>query len=610
MRVLVPIWMALTLILVPASSRAADAVQALIARHLAWRGGDAFARLESLHAKGKTATGGLQGTMESWRHRDGRVRQDEDYGVVRESRAFTAEDGWKRNASGQVEDAPATDARDARHRVALDFGTALRGGAGATLTARPDEQRDGHTWKVVRVTFGDEDLYDLFLEESNGALHGLRIREDNVTRFVRLGDWREVQGVRMPFLEEEFDENPESNGRTVVEALEVNVPIPPAVLERPPQALTATFANGRHGTGFMPFEFFNENRVFIPAQVNGHATSVLLDSGAEMTVVDTAYARELGLKTEGQVAAVGSGGQAQAQFAGGVDITLGDLRLKGLTVVVIDLSEVSRQLGHPLPVILGKEAFNPLVVDVDFPNRRVAFHEASGFKAPRGAVRLPLVESAGGQREVLLSVEGRPAIPVLFDVGNGGALSLFPAYWQKEGLLAGRRSSKTLSGAVGGLRERDVATLKSVELAGVTLRNVPTVFDDAGNSISTSDRLLGNLGLAILARFRMVTDYATDTLMLVPDARALRQPFRKDRSGLIALPSEGRLVVKLVAPGSPAAVAGWKPDEEVVAIDGKAIGADYSRSELANWRYRPAGQTVVLTLKDGGKRRLTLRDYY
>jgi len=604
MRLLFPLLMALALVLVPTGSRA-DALQPLLARHLAWRGGDAFTRLESVHARGNTEMSGLQGPMESWLHRDGRGRWDADYGVLRESMAITSEGGWKLNASGQVEDASPTDARDARHRVALELGTALQGASGTRRVLLPDEPRDGRTWKVVRVTFGDEDLYDLFLDGAEGALHGMRIREDNVTRFVRLGNWRQVDGVRMPFLEEVLTDSPDSNSRTVVEALELNAPIPPAVFERPQDLRKVSFANGSHSTGFIPFEFFNDNRVYIPAQVNGHATQVLLDSGAEMTVVDTAYARELGLKTQGQLTAVGSGGQAQAQLASGVDITVGDLRLTGLTVAVIDLAEVARQIGHPLPVILGKESFNPLVVDVDFPNRRVAFHEAASFKPPPRAVRLPLVESAGGQRAVHVSIEGRPAIPVLFDVGNGGALSLFPAYWQQAGLLTGRRSSKTLSGAVGGLRERDVATLKRIELAGITLKDVPTVFDDAGNSISTSNRLQGNLGLAVLARFRMITDYANDTLTLVPDARALRQPFRKDRSGLIALPSEGRLVVKLVAPGSPAAAAGWKVGDEVVAIDGQAIGPDFT-----GWRYRPAGQTVVLTLKDGRKRSLTLRDYY
>ncbi|ABF88131.1 hypothetical protein MXAN_6280 [Myxococcus xanthus DK 1622] len=609
MRALIAVLLTLPLLFGP-SEAGAEALQPLLARHLAWRGGDAFTQLESIHATGKSVTGGLQGPMEYWSHRDGRARRDVDYGVMRQSMTITPDGGWKLNASGQVEDASPTDARDVRHQVALDFGAALRGSAGATLALQPDAERDGRAWKVVRVTFGDEDLYDLFLNEADGALHGLRIREDNVTRFVRLGDWRQVQGVRIPFLEEVLTDNPDSDSRTVVEALELNVPIPSAVFERPQDVRKAIFAKGHHSTGFIPFEFFDENRVYIPARVNGQATQVLLDSGAEMTVVDTAYARELGLKTQGQLAAVGSGGHAQAQLAGGVDITLGNLRLTGLTVAVINLSEVARLIGHPLPVVLGKESFNQLVVDVDFPNRRVAFHDASRFKAPPRAVRLPLVESAGGQRAVQISIEGRPPIPVLFDVGNGGALSLFPAYWQQAGLLTERRSSRTLSGAVGGLRERDVATLKDIQLAGITLKDVPTVFDDAGKSISASDRLLGNLGLAVLGRFRMITDYATDTLMLVPDARALRQPFRKDRSGLIALPAEGRLVVKLVAPGSPAAGSGWKEGDEIIAIDGKPIGPDYAGTELARWRYRAAGQTVMLTLKDGSKRRLTLRDYY
>ncbi|GHG76214.1 retropepsin-like aspartic protease [Comamonas sp. JC664] len=609
MRFLIVPLLAWLLVFVPFESRA-NALPPLLARHLAWRGGAAFEALESVHTQGTTMASGLQVPMEMWSHRDGRARRDADYGVMRQSMAITSNGGWKLNASGQVEDASATDARDVRHRVALDFGTALRGGAGAKAVLLADEARDGRTWKVVRVTFGDEDLYDLFLQEADGALHGLRIRENNVTRFVRLGDWRQVKGVRMPFLEEEFSDAPDADVRTVVATLEVNVPLPPSVFERPQEVRKARFANGRRSTGFMPFEFFNEDRVYIPAQVNGRATQVLLDSGAEMTVLDTAFARELGVELHGQLEAVGSGGRAQARLASGVDIALGDLRLTGLTVAVIDLSEVERLIGHPLPVVLGKEAFNALVVDVDFPNRRVAFHEASSFKAPPKAVRLPLVESAGGQRAVHLSVEGRPAIPVLFDVGNSGALSLFPAYWQQAGLLEGRRSSKTLSGAVGGLKESDVTTLKHVEFAGITLKDVPTVFDAAGKSVSASDRLLGNLGLGVLARFRMITDYAADTLMLVPDVRAMRQPFSKDRSGLIAPPSDGTFVVKLVAPGSPAAAAGWKVGEEIIAVDGKPLGPETAGTELARWRYRPHGQKVVLTLKDGSKRRLTLRDYY
>ena len=47
-------------------------------------------------------------------------------------------------------------------------------------------------------------------------------------------------------------------------------------------------------------------------------------------------------------------------------------------VIAIPLTIIGQALGRPLPVILGKDAFNALVVDVDFPNRRIAFHEIDG----------------------------------------------------------------------------------------------------------------------------------------------------------------------------------------------------------------------------------------
>jgi hypothetical protein len=43
---------------------------------------------------------------------------------------------------------------------------------------------------------------------------------------------------------------------------------------------------------------------------------------------------------------------------------------------------------------------------------------------------------------------------------------------------------------------------------------VPTVFPPAGPSAVDSDRTAGNLGLGVLGRFRLVTDFAGDRLWL------------------------------------------------------------------------------------------------
>jgi predicted metalloprotease with PDZ domain len=96
----------------------------------------------------------------------------------------------------------------------------------------------------------------------------------------------------------------------------------------------------------------------------------------------------------------------------------------------------------------------------------------------------------------------------------------------------------------------------------------------------------------------------------VPDASAISLPFAKDRSGLIAPPEKGRLKVLLVAPGSPADLAGWKAGNEIIAVDGHSIDAAFSASPVARWNQQPAGTVVSLTRSDHSTHELNLADYY
>src|SRR5690606_30660403 len=156
-----------------------------------------------------------------------------------------------------------------------------------------------------------------------------------------------------------------------------------------------------------------------------------------------------------------TGGVSSAQFVSGVTLQVGSLTLPDMTVAILDLEAIAGMLGRPLPVILGKDAFNDLIVDVDFPNHRIAFHEPAGVAPPQDARQVSLMESAGGLRSVEVSIEGRPPVPFDFDIGNGGSVLVFPVYAQAEGLLEDRPSSTVMSGAVGGAREARIATLAS-----------------------------------------------------------------------------------------------------------------------------------------------------
>jgi hypothetical protein len=590
--------LALVAFAIAAPVQAQDLKQVLD-RHVAWRGGEAYVATQSIAFEGALEGAGLKGKFETWSDRTGRVRGAYTLGPLTITQAVGAE-AWSQR-DGVVEPMATETAEDLQHRAAIEFAPAFD-----TKTARliGNETRDGRPWSVVRLLPGT-DVYDAFIDPESGLLLGFRIIEDRRERFLKFGDWRTVDGVRMPFLREETSNTPGEMTRVRVQSVEINAPIAEAALARPKGRRVASFAGGATSTGPLTFDFFRGNRIYIPAKVNGHDVIVLLDSGAETSVLDKGWAEAHGIKSEGNVVAVGTGGRAEAAFARDVTFEVGALKLQDLNVATLDLSAISKQLGAPLPVILGAEVFKQLIVDIDFEAKQIAFHDPAGFKPPKGAVVVPVKSTSGGIRSVPVSIEGSPPVQVDFDIGNGSPFLLSSTYWQPKNLLEGRASSKVLSGAVGGMREQPIASLKTLTFAGVTFRDVPAVFQNAGNTAIDSERSVGNVGLPILSRFRMMTDYPNDRLYLAAHKDATSLPFAKNRAGLRTIRNPAGMLVVHVSPGSPAAAAGFKADDLILAIDGKPFDA-----AAEQWQTGPAGKTVTLTMSDTSVRRITLKDYY
>jgi hypothetical protein len=596
------------LVLAVAPFARADDLARLVDRYIAWRGGPAFARLRTIHQQGQVETAGLHGTFETWLNRDGRQRNTADLGVIKQVQVATPDQAWDTTPSGQVETTPVGDATAERRAALLAFGDALRGRGGATATLAGTRSRDGRAWSVVRVGFGDDDRYDVLIDPASGELGGYDIVENFKPRFEGFGDWRTVEGVRMPFLQTTTTPTPGGDETDHVAALELNRPTPPELFARPAPVHKAAFKPGARSTGWIDFEFYARNRIFFHARVNGRDTVVLLDSGAESSGIDKAWAAELGLKPKGGVAAMGSGGSEVAGVIEGIKVEIGDLTLNDLTVFSFDFAPVARRVGRPLPFVLGNELFNEVAVDIDFAHHRIAFSDPGSLTPPAGAAEVPLIQVVGN-RSVPVSIEGRAPVQFDLDLGNGSPLVVFPAYEKAQRLLDGRRSSQLLGGAVGGYHPEAVASLGPIRFAGVDFLQVPARFSPDTVSGMNSNRTLGNIGLPILSRFHLVIDYSRDRLWAAPYADAATAPFAKDRLGL-ALRRDGEAQsVEFVSPDSPAAAAGFKTGDAVVRIDGRPAGA-WTEDDLRNQREGAAGSIATFTLKDGTERRVTLADYF
>jgi hypothetical protein len=593
-----------------ASAATPSEAQALIDRHVAWLGGWAVLdAIEELELAGSIEVSGLAGKVAARARRDGRSLLEYDLGVISGAEAIAGDAGWERNASGQIEPMAADKVTRIRRENDRAFARHLRGEGVAVSIAGPFE-KEGSTGTLLRFDYADGDRFEVLVDPASGASDWSRTVTDGRETWTRLSEWRELAGVRFAARQETFAEHAAENQVVAWSEARANVGLADALFARPEGGVRlARLPEGVATTAWMPIELFKERWIYLRGRVNGRETDLLLDSGAGMTVLDRAFAASAGLEAEGAVAARGTGGVAEAGMLDGVTIELGELALGPMAAAVLDLSEIERKSGRAMPVILGKELFHAVTVDVDYPGRRIRFHDPARFRYEGPGRSSELLPGEDGHKSLRIAMEGGEPVVVGLDTGQGGALTVFGHYAAARGFLAGRPTSEAKSGGVGGFRISKTATLRSVELAGYEIPNVPVTIhtEDVGGAFDTT-RQAGNLGTLLLNRFRVVFDYAADRLWLEPGP-GLAEPLPRDRAGLQFELDGDELVVDFVAPGSPAGEAGWVAGDRVRALDGEPVGPEWWQV-VNRWQHAADGTRARLTLADGTERTLILRAYH
>ncbi len=256
------------------------------------------------------------------------------------------------------------------------------------------------------------------------------------------------------------------------------------------------------------------HRIFVPVVVNGVATEALLDSGAEMTLVDAAFAHRVGLNPEGSEMAKGTGGEQPVRFAHGVNLESVGTRLEDRSVAVMDLSDIARRLvGEPLTVVLGRELFDSGRFLLDLHSGEITAVDAAS--EPSG-VRLPLRDHAG-IKQMPVRIEA-VEVHADFDLGNGSELLIGRDFATAQGLLAPDRLVGSKSGGgVGGAVNQDLVRIQSLSVAGVEFADVTAAVDATGHAADA------NVGVPLLRNFVITVDFPGNALWLAP-AEAPRLP--------------------------------------------------------------------------------------
>jgi hypothetical protein len=228
-----------------------------------------------------------------------------------------------------------------------------------------------------------------------------------------------------------------------------------------------------------------------------------------MTLIDPELARRLNLKSNSTVAGQGSGQSSfEVGLVNGVQLKAVGLTLADQTVAIVDLSDVGQRLfGHRLDAILGREIFDAARLVIDIDARRIRVSKPG--REPSG-VRLELVTEHGVET-VPVRVEGGEPVRATFDLGNGSGVLIGSNFAQRMHLLSDGRSVTTQSGGgLGGATARQVFKLRTLEVAGRVFTDVSAAIDAQK---SASDV---NIGVAVLRRFVITTDFANHSVWLKP----------------------------------------------------------------------------------------------
>lgn len=272
-----------------------------------------------------------------------------------------------------------------------------------------------------------------------------------------------------------------------------------------------SFASGGT-TGWLPFAV---RRVVLPtveADLQGRRINALIDSGAQYSAIDRAFAAELGLKeTFAPLVAVGISGQPQLGRGVSVDVSVGEMTLSGLKAAVLDLGPIAGPKGLSAPLILGQDVLRELVADIDYPRRGVKLSAPEAHALPPTA--RPVAARPDGRALAVQVLVGDTPLEVVVDTGASVVLAVARDLADELGLLAGQTPRTTSSIVLGGAVESQLVIAPAVTFAGQTYRNAPVMVFDGARPPGFPKGLLGS---GALERHRAILNYAAGSMHLAP----------------------------------------------------------------------------------------------
>lgn len=328
--------------------------------------------------------------------------------------------------------------------------------------------------------------------------------------------YRLVGGIMMPFISRAEAVGAPIVSEFLVDTVVLNPPVDSLLFQMP--------AVGRKDFRFpdsvsrvtIPFEF-KAGHIYVKATINGKKkVYLILDSGASANIFQESVLADLNLPVVGSVPARGIGGYREVSLVRTDSISIDQLTLLNQVAGMANLpiAGPGGTDGIPFGGVLGYDFLSRFPVMIDYDKQLLTIYDPERFELPEGGSQIPfhLTMQVPTIRAELIGLPG----DFLVDLGNAYGLVLHRSFVDKHGLDSLLGNIQPLAQSmvgVGGSVSGSSAFAASFAFGDIRVQSLRVILPEAGDGLTGSEELAGNIGNLLLKRFGLLFDYNSSRLV-------------------------------------------------------------------------------------------------
>lgn len=571
---------------------------------------------KTIYSEGKiTLEGtGLYGTFRKWEKGPLKEREEVDLNILKQVSGDNGEYRWSvdRNGKKNFHRDESTLKRREVKKLMCTYEHLNPESPHFTITFEGAEKFEGEDCYALKIENSiNKDIVHQFYDMTSFYLLKEITEGPDEEEHIVYSDFREIDGVIYPFKIETEVLPTEEKILIEYTKYEVNIEMDDSLFTPPEKDIVDFEFLSTESAEDIPFKYI-ENHIFLPVNINGKERLWVLDCGASVNVIDSAFARELGLEIEGMIKA-----QSTSTVVNLYHVTLPPFKIKGIKfreqkIMALKINDLFRKsMGLEVVGILGYDFLSRFITKIDFANEKLSFYSPDSF-VYNGNGKIIDAPLADNLFSIPVTVDKKYSGIWELDIGASGVGFNYP--FSSENNLLQRTGIDGIAFGAGGGYMNKLSQFQSLEINGYVIKNpLIAIPYEEGKGAHSGETQIGVIGNSFLQHFVLYMDYRKQRIIL-EKGDDFTYEFPRGKSGLALLYNEDNDIEVLYVPSNtPAEESGFKKGDIIKAINEIDVGFFDGIIAVRKLMREKAGTEYLFSVLRNGelkKIKLTLRDLF